>query len=515
MQKLKKISSIKLLMIVSQLLLTLFLSYWVYSQFTKQKDLLSEDLNREFRMIEEQVIDSILSSKLIDPYLTDTNNVAVYMIDSEERDTIFRSVEIEGDGVSSPRMFMKLSANINDSQFHKQHQFPQKLNRIEITNLDHNACEDSSQIMIQAEYNSENDLLFQSVRLFINTIGVFGDESQDITSFLSINADSSMFKELYEKFLQSKYATFTTEWLNLSDEQINKSSSYSIQIKGDLFQDTLVANVRYYQVYLLRAMSTQVVFAFILLLIVAMAFRLAYSSLKKQEELILIKNDFISNISHELKTPVSTVKVALEALLDFDRQKDAALTKNYLEMAYSEMNRLDLLVNQVLNNSALEEGNKLVYPESINLNELIKDVVRSMQSRFNEQSALVNFVTNNDETIIDADKLHIHGVLVNLLDNSLKYTHQKPQISINLLQDPTETKLTISDNGIGISNEYLSKVFDKFFRVPTDNIHNVKGYGLGLNYAALVMNQHNGRISVENNIDEGCKFTLWFPNKIE
>jgi len=117
---------------------------------------------------------------------------------------------------------------------------------------------------------------------------------------------------------------------------------------------------------------------------------------------------------------------------------------------------------------------------------------------------------NDDTFFVDADKLHVHGVLVNLIDNSLKYTCKKPKISIDLTQNEKETILTISDNGIGIPDEYLNKVFDKFFRVPTGDKHNVKGYGLGLNYAALVMKHHGGKISVENLDEGGCRFTLNF-----
>jgi len=194
-------------------------------------------------------------------------------------------------------------------------------------------------------------------------------------------------------------------------------------------------------------------------------------------------------------------------LLDFDMKKDPKLTQEYLEMAHSEMNRLDLLVNQVLNNSAMEDGNKFIFPENIDLTNLVNEVLHSMQPRFDKQKAEINFQTNDEDIFVKADKLHIHGVLVNLIDNSLKYTLKKPKISIAITQNEKETKLTISDNGLGIPDEYIHKVFDKFFRVPTGDKHNVKGYGLGLNYAALVMQHHGGKISVEN-LDNGGRLVV-------
>ena len=183
-------------------------------------------------------------------------------------------------------------------------------------------------------------------------------------------------------------------------------------------------------------------------------------------------------------------------------------------MAHSEMNRLDLLVNQVLNNSALEDGNSFIIPESIDLKIIVNEVLQSLQPRFEKQDVEINFECTNNSVIVDADSLHLHGVLVNLIDNSLKYSTAKAKISVNLTQNENEAILTIDDNGIGIPSEYIDKVFDKFFRVPNKDKHNVKGYGLGLNYAALVMQQHQGTISVKNLDEGGCRFTLILPNKV-
>ena len=134
-----------------------------------------------------------------------------------------------------------------------------------------------------------------------------------------------------------------------------------------------------------------------------------------------------------------------------------------------------------------------------------------MKSRCNQAGAEIDFSPPSNTNNIYADSLHLHGVIVNLIDNSLKYTIGKPKISITISQNNKGTNLTIIDNGIGIPNEYIDKVFEKFFRVPNKDKHNVKGYGLGLNYAALVMKHHNGNISVKKIDTGGCKFTLHFP----
>jgi two-component system, OmpR family, phosphate regulon sensor histidine kinase PhoR len=134
-----------------------------------------------------------------------------------------------------------------------------------------------------------------------------------------------------------------------------------------------------------------------------------------------------------------------------------------------------------------------------------------MEARFVQQNASVEFKTGVENCFLHIDRLHIQGVIINLIDNSLKYSDNKPEIIIEIEQSFGSVMLTISDNGQGIPQEYISRIFDKFFRVPKGDLHNVKGYGLGLSFADLVMKHHSGSISVKNLKDSGCEFTLTFP----
>jgi two-component system phosphate regulon sensor histidine kinase PhoR len=248
-----------------------------------------------------------------------------------------------------------------------------------------------------------------------------------------------------------------------------------------------------------------------LLLFTGAAFFFTYRSLKKMETLNNLRNEFISNISHELKTPVSTVSVALEALKNYIITKDSSKFSEYLEISGKEMKRLDQLISQVLNTSRLEDNNQFIQKEETDLAALTKDVMNSMQVRFSQQDANVKLICEKEAIVLNLDILHIQGVLINLLDNSLKYAVEKPEIDIRIEEKSSNVFLKISDNGPGIPKEYQSKVFDKFFRVPTGDMHNVKGYGLGLSFADLVMKQHSGSISVRNQKEKGCEFILVFP----
>ena len=228
-----------------------------------------------------------------------------------------------------------------------------------------------------------------------------------------------------------------------------------------------------------------------------------------------MKNDFIDNISHELKTPLSTVKVVVEALQDEKIRKDEKITKEYLDMASIEINRLELLTGKILSTSMLESGIIKMQKQKIELFKLISDLVYTMKVRVTNDNAQL-FIKNFDsaEYVIDGDPVHVQGALLNLLDNSLKYSGKNPKIEITLKKSSAGVQIFINDNGPGIPNEYLGKVFDKFFRVPTGNLHNVKGHGLGLSYVFMVMKMHGGSVSAENVSSYGCIFTLTFPENI-
>lgn len=500
MKKQRKISTIRLMMISSQLLLSLFLGYWLYTQFSDHKKLLVEDMERGINQSEQQVVDSMLSTHLINPILQNNCNLKVCMI-NEQVDTSGFISDFKYKKDTASQMVISISGDAGFSDM--------PVNRQQIIKSETNSTiKDKQQdITIRTIQDTSNQLMLQSVRLLISSVEKLTTDNDSLSTYFVSNIDTTLLKSLFNSFLATNYPGFSVDW---SGKAGNKTFP-GIPLTGQMFKNSYRVIINNYQGYLLKAISPQIVFAVLLLLITSLAFRMSYVSLKNQRKLLLLKNDFISNISHELKTPVSTVKVALEALLDFDLKKDPKLTKEYLEMAHSEMNRLDLLVSQVLNNSALEDGNKFIFPEKINLTTLVKDVLYTMQSQCNRLDAEINFETNNENITVNADRLHIHGVLVNLIDNSLKYCKNTPKISIILTEEKQEIKLTVSDNGIGIPDEYSDKVFDKFFRVPTEGKHDVKGYGLGLNYALLVMQHHHGSISVTGNVQGGCLFTLCFP----
>lgn len=309
--------------------------------------------------------------------------------------------------------------------------------------------------------------------------------------FKSLDKESAAKKEA----LKDTSKEFTT-----SKVLIGYNTPYSYQAKFDNIFGFIV-----------QKMGWQISGSFLLLAFVVISFISLYRNLLAQRRLADMKNEFISNITHELKTPIATVSVAIEALKNFGGISSPERTKEYLDISSSELQRLSLLVDKVLKLSMFENREIELKKEPLDLRNLVDEVLSTMKLQFEKHQAMVQLKTEGTSFIINADRLHIISVLYNLLDNAMKYSKDHPSISIELRQLADEVSLQVTDKGIGIPAEYKEKVFEKFFRVPTCNKHNVKGYGLGLSYVYHVVAKHNGGIQVESEEGNGSTFTVKLP----
>jgi two-component system phosphate regulon sensor histidine kinase PhoR len=263
--------------------------------------------------------------------------------------------------------------------------------------------------------------------------------------------------------------------------------------------------------YLLQRIAQPILISCLLLGITALSFLLLYRNLQQQQKLAQLKNDFISNMTHELKTPIATVSVAIEALRDFDALSDPQATQEYLDISANEMQRLALLVDKVLKLSMFENREIALNKEQFDIRELARSVMLSMKLQFEKQAAVTALKTTGTNFIIMADKLHMTSVLYNLLDNALKYSREKPDILVHIVDHKQYLEIRVTDNGIGIAKEYEKRIFEKFFRVPSGNRHNTKGYGLGLSYVSHIVQRHLGYITVESELQKGSTFSVKIP----
>lgn len=262
--------------------------------------------------------------------------------------------------------------------------------------------------------------------------------------------------------------------------------------------------------FILKRIAIPILFSVFLVAFTALSFSLLYRNLLRQNRLADIKNEFISNITHELKTPIATVSVAIEALRSFNANLDPRRTKEYLDISANELQRLSLLVDKVLKLSMFEKKEIDLQYGPLDMKELVREVTSSLRLQLEKHHAQLN-VASEGNTTLEGDRLHLVSVVFNLLDNAIKYSADAPKIDVKIIGDDSKVNLVIKDSGIGIPEEYKGKIFEKFFRVPTGNLHNAKGYGLGLSYVAHVINRHKGTIDVESIPGDGSKFIISLP----
>jgi two-component system, OmpR family, phosphate regulon sensor histidine kinase PhoR len=262
--------------------------------------------------------------------------------------------------------------------------------------------------------------------------------------------------------------------------------------------------------YLLKRIASPVLFSVFLVGLTILSFVLLFRNLKKQQRLAELKNDFISNITHELKTPIATVGVAIEALKNFNAMQSPERTKEYLDISSNELQRLNLLVDKVLKLSMFEKKEIELNPETLNLKDLADEVIASMRLQSDKKNAKVT-LNHSGNLLLRGDRLHLLSVIFNLVDNAIKYSNENPVIKIDLEEKENDLVLKVTDNGTGIPPEYSKKIFEKFFRMPSGNTHNTKGYGLGLSYVSHVVNRHNGKIEVESEPGKGSTFIITLP----
>lgn len=271
----------------------------------------------------------------------------------------------------------------------------------------------------------------------------------------------------------------------------------------------VVASFRPPTAYVLRGMAGSLAGSLVLLALTTSCFALMLTTILRQKKLSEIKNDFINNMTHELKTPLATVGAAVEALQDFGALADPHKTDTYLTIARQEVRRLSNLVEQVLHVAVAERQGLALHPEPLHPAELVADVVSRHELQATKPVAFEVRIAPTDRLL--ADRLHLAGALDNLLDNAIKYAGASVRISLHGQPRAGGWQLTIADDGPGIAAGYQAAIFEQFFRVPTGNLHAVKGFGLGLYYVRQVVAGHGGRVHVRSTPGRGSAFIIWLP----
>lgn len=481
----KKIFRLASLMAASELLIALFVLRWLQAEYNSEKMLLQKNLSEQFQAARSGVMDSIISRSLIHPILEEASfpREQLQQETDQQEGTSYRVIAIDTSIGGHPHDTLQTKITLHQGQ----------------------RMTSDEEVNIQLSGDTVDDRLYRGVKLFISRAGGtnrFFDRHLEA-------GDTTLLKKLFEDNLRRQSLSVKVTWLK--DAPANASPAPTFYFDSRFPDQPFVAVIESYSGLLVLKILPQIGFALLLLLITGGAFLFAFRSLRSQQQLAVMKDDFISNMSHELKTPLATLQVAVEAMQQMEPAVKNKTLAEYLGITAQELTRLNLLLNKIMNNLLPGDAAMPVYLNPIRVNQLIEQAIQTFRPVLEQREARVQCKTAAEDIFINGDEVQLQGILYNLFDNSLKYGNQHPVISIEFFQSDEKVTIIFADDGPGIAADYLNKVFDKFFRVPTGNIQTVNGYGLGLHYVWQVMLQHRGTITVKNLATGGCCFTLIFP----
>ncbi|MEN6456268.1 MAG: HAMP domain-containing sensor histidine kinase [Prolixibacteraceae bacterium] len=267
--------------------------------------------------------------------------------------------------------------------------------------------------------------------------------------------------------------------------------------------------------YLLKETGIMVIPTIILTGLLIAIFTYTIMIILKQKKLSMIKNDFINNMTHELKTPISTISLASQMLHDNSISNTPKVTEHISSIILQESKRLSFQVEKVLQMAIFNEGRLKLKFKEFHFHELIRNVIHNFELRVKSKDGKLDAELLAENDLIKGDEVHLTNVIFNLFDNAVKYSREHPEILIKTENKNGFLLISVKDNGIGIAKEHLDQIFERFFRVPTGNVHDVKGFGLGLSYVKKIVESHQGKIKAESVLNKGTKFVIYFPLNIK
>lgn len=385
--------------------------------------------------------------------------------------------------------------------------------------IDASILNDYKSVIIQRDKLLKKSALLEDFFVDIFNMGRFKPIQKRINPFL---LDSLIFQELSAKGIKTEYE-FGIYSPSRGQLILQKTGKYKENLLNRnfayiLFPSDININPEYLMLYfpkeksfLLNQLWLMLFASATLILIIIYSFSYTIFTIFRQKKLSEIKNDFVNNMTHEIKTPIATISLACEVLNDKDVKKSEDLFANYINMIKHENKRLETLVEHILQTATLEKGQLILRKEELDIHAIISTAVNNVGFHVMQKSGRIIENLNAVNPIIRADKVHITNLIYNLLDNANKYSPEKPKIVISTENLNNGLIIKVADNGIGISKTNQKKIFEKFSRIATGNVHDVKGFGLGLSYVKAIVDKHQGKISIESELKKGSVFIVYLP----
>lgn len=336
---------------------------------------------------------------------------------------------------------------------------------------------------------------------------------------ISINVNLDNFDSHFQENLMESDAlqTYNLEVIDTSSErvimykrqqeQLDRPVTMIADIDDGLFALRVSIEVPYRKIW--NTMWGLILSSAVIIILLSLTFVYLIRTLFRQKELEQMRRDLTHNITHELKTPISVAYTANDALRNFAADNNPTRRERYLEIVSLQLTRLSSMVERILAVSVEEEGRGSHNPEPIELRPFLEQILRGCQAM---GKRIATTLRCDESIIIEADRFHLRNIVQTIIDNSIKYSLNEVAISVEVEAEAKTTRISISDNGIGIAERHIGHIFDKFYRVPTGDKHDVRGYGLGLYYARTIVERHNGRIEARSRKGEGTTITITLPN---
>lgn len=420
-------------------------------------------------------------------------------------------------------VWMKKTVDIQQTNIEIQNK-EDSLNLIEFSEMVHTALRDVLEQI--STHRSDSSDLYNAVRQ-IRTNRFVVDINEELQPFY---LETLLKRAFYEKnvrqdFQYGIYDCFSDSIVygNLIHIDEEADGGYRIDANSNLNESIVnwkkdghyftvfFPNVEAQKINAFGTLFTPWIYVLLIVALVLIFFWYSLVLILRQKKLSEIKNDFINNMTHELKTPISTISLSSEMLLKDGVQNDAEKLQRYASIIYKENKRLENQVERVLKVAKLDKSEVVLSKTILDVHDLLGEVRDHFKFNQEDKGGKIIMELNAERDRIQADEVHVSNVVYNLIDNAIKYSEEVPEIHVRTYNSKDGICIDIQDNGIGIKKEDLNNIFDKFFRVHTGNRHDVKGFGLGLYYVKTIIEAHKGKVLVKSQVGKGTTFTICLP----